>query len=148
MENDKLTEKGLMKYKILNNAKCLTKGHSGDAGVDLALNSDIEILPNSSTVICTGICVQIPKGSCGIIFPRSSIMLSNVYIGQGLIDPGYIGEIKIFFHNYGKEAFIRRKGDRIAQICFVKFLNITELIQVDELESEERGQDGFGSTGS
>jgi len=59
---------------------------------------------------------------------------------------GYRGELCIILLNTGKEAFAVKKGDRIAQMVVAK-VDVSYLVEVDELNSSERGEGGFGSSG-
>ena len=61
-------------------------------------------------------------------------------------DAGYRGEVGVVLFNFGKEDFIIKRGDRIAQMVFAR-LPETELVPVTELSATNRGEGGFGSTG-
>jgi len=83
------------------------------------------------------------------IFARSGlavkhgISLSN---GVGVIDSDYRGEIRVGLCNFGEESYTIKPGERIAQMVVMKVENFN-LCQVDKLDSTERGEGGFGSTG-
>ena len=70
-------------------------------------------------------------------------MLAN---SVGVIDSDYRGEIKVGLINLGKEDYIIKKGDRIAQMVFAPVL-IAKTEVVDNLPETKRGEGGFGSTG-
>ncbi len=135
--------------KLHPDAKIPSYAKDGDAGLDLVAT---EIISNTSSDITygTGISIEIPKGYVGLIYPRSSIrkydlMLSN---SVGVIDSGYRGEIQATFKKtQGWESGLYIKGDRIVQIIIVPYPKVT-FIEVDELSETERGDGGFGSTGS
>lgn len=97
----------------------------------------------------TGIAMEIPKGYAGFIYPRSSVsktphILSNCV---GVIDSDYRGEIKFRFRNLKDQPDLEYGfGDRIGQIV-IKKLPEVEFEEVTELDSTDRGEGGFGSSG-
>lgn len=124
----------------------------GSAGMDLSACIDEDILiKKGETVLCpTGIAIALPDNLCvAYIYARSGlsikhgIMLAN---GVGVIDSDYRGEIKVGLINLGKEDYVIKKGDRIAQMVFAPVL-IAETEVVEELSETDRGAGGFGSTG-
>ena len=64
----------------------------------------------------------------------------------GVIDANYRGEVGVILRNMGEQAFEIREGDRIAQIVFLPYAHM-QFEPVNELDSTERGDKGFGSTG-
>jgi len=65
----------------------------------------------------------------------------------GTIDPDYRGELRIIMQNLGPQAVTLMRGERIAQLIFARF-EAPEVLEVDELSETERGEGGFGSTGT
>lgn len=97
----------------------------------------------------TGIAIEIPKGYCGLLFPRSSVYKNNQSLCNsiGLIDSDYRGEIKFNYYNFDrKKSNLYNIGDRVGQLVIIKHedLNFKE---VDSLSDTARGKGGFGSTG-
>tara|TARA_R100001510_G_C7530192_1_gene121952 strand:- start:63 stop:479 length:417 start_codon:yes stop_codon:yes gene_type:complete len=118
----------------------------GDAGMDFTATS-ITYDTNHITYH-TGWALEIPKGFVGLLFPRSSVyktkqMLSN---SVGVIDSGYRGEIMFKFTRSTDdlEYYI---GDRIGQILILPYPTV-EFEQVEQLSETERGEGGYGSTGT
>lgn len=64
----------------------------------------------------------------------------------GVIDEGYTGSIRVVLYNFGREPYMVRQGDKIAQLVIMPYL-APEMELVDELEETERGANGFGSSG-
>jgi dUTP pyrophosphatase len=96
----------------------------------------------------TGLAFKIPKGYFGLIKARSSQALKGLEVGGGVIDSGYVGEVKLILYNVkGRGRIEIEKGERVAQILFIPVLTLP-LVEVDELSETERGNGGFGSTGS
>ncbi|MFO7299977.1 MAG: dUTP diphosphatase [Actinomycetes bacterium] len=122
----------------------------GDAGVDLVTTVAVELAPGERQAVPTGIAVAIPEGHAGLVIPRSGHALRlgiGVVNGPGLIDSGYRGEVKVILINHGSETVRFSPGERIAQLMVVPVPEVT-WSEVAELEATERGDGGFGSTGS
>jgi dUTP pyrophosphatase len=123
----------------------------GDAGLDLAAAVDAEVEPGERAMIPTGVAVAIPPGHAGLVLPRSGLAsregltLAN---SPGLIDAGYRGEVTCAVVNLDRERAVSiRRGDRIAQLVIVAVPPV-EPKWTDELPPSERGEGGFGSSGS
>jgi dUTP pyrophosphatase len=125
----------------------------GAAGLDLFAatkeNKKILIAPNSAEMIPTGIAIAVPSGYEAQIRPRSGLAAKNgitVLNSPGTIDSDYRGEILVMLINHSKKDFEVVRGMRIAQMVISKIEQFN-LISVDELNTTDRGKDGFGSTG-
>ena len=123
----------------------------GSSGLDLMafIDNPIKISPNTSALIPTGISVAISNDLEIQIRPRSGLAAKSsvtVLNTPGTIDSDYRGEIKIILFNHGKEDFIIKNKDRVAQMILVPIIKI-EFEEVDELPNTIRGSGGFGSTG-
>jgi dUTP pyrophosphatase len=122
---------------------------SGSVGCDLISNDDVVIPLGSRRIIGTGLKMEVPSGFGAMVCSRSGLAAKHgihVLNGNGIIDNDYIGEIKVILHNSGREDFIVKKGDRIAQLMF--FPIFQAIFQKAKTVSEtDRGEGGFGSTG-
>lgn len=120
-----------------------------DAGLDLFASENLVIPSGEWKLVKTGIKIAIPRGYAGFVYPRSGLALDKgvtVLNADGVIDPGYRGEIGVILINHGNEEFEVEIGDRIAQLI------VQEVVQVEWQEKENlsdttRGQGGFGHTG-
>lgn len=138
-----------MKIKLIDKNCIPKKAHSIDAGFDVKSRVDFLVPPQGTTMIPTGVCVQIPEGYVGLLFPRSSISKTPLRMSNsvGVIDAGFTGEIQVPLHNTSNIEMARiNQYDRIAQLVIVPCMDF-KLEPVDELEDTERGNGGFGSTG-
>ncbi len=142
-----------MKVKILNKSSFSTPNYktSGSSGIDLYANieNSITLNPLEPTLIPTGLYLSIPEGYEGQIRARSGLALKHgitLANGIGTIDSDYRGEIGVILVNLSKEEYIINKGDRIAQLVFIKYEKV-ELKEVDSLDETLRGNGGFGHTG-
>jgi dUTP pyrophosphatase len=138
-----------MKVKKLHkDAKLPQKAHAGDLGYDLFACVATDIFPNQTKLVKTGIAIQFPEGYGGFIKDRSSVATKKeMFTVAGVIDNGYVGEIQVAFHNASNEVIEINAGDKIAQLVLIPTVNFT-VEEVSELvPQDERGLDGFGSTG-
>jgi dUTP pyrophosphatase len=127
-----------------------TRGHIGDAAVDLQARNEVSLQPGERASVPTGLAVAIPEGYAGLVLPRSGHALRSgvgVVNGPGLIDSGYRGEISVLLINHGSEPVTFARGERIAQLAVVPVVSV-EWVEVESLEATSRGAGGFGSTGS
>nr|DAI75027.1 MAG TPA: dUTPase [Caudoviricetes sp.] len=138
-----------MKIKVLDKNCIPVKAHSIDAGFDLKARKETSVFPQDTEYIPTGVCVEIPVGYVGLLFPRSSISKTPLRMcnSVGVIDSGFTGEIKVPLQNTHHNLMVRvNQYDKIAQLVIVPLADVSIEI-VDELEESERGNGGFGSTG-
>ena len=140
--------------KTKEHATVPTYATDGAAGADLYAclenqTDEVWVRGGATTKIGTGICMSIPNGYVGLVFPRSGwavkreLSLANCV---GVIDSDYRGEIQIALYNrsgFGREV---KNGDRIGQIVIIPFMKSVFDV-VDQLDDTERGEGGFGSTG-
>ncbi|MFW6287439.1 MAG: dUTP diphosphatase [bacterium] len=120
-----------------------------DAGIDLLSAEDTILKTGTHKLIKTGLKIAIPQGYGGFVYPRSGLALKHgitVLNADGVIDPGYRGELGVILINHGKEDFKINKGDRIAQLIIHRTFGII-WEEVDELSDSRRGGGGFGHTG-
>tara|TARA_Y100000741_G_scaffold22207_1_gene16201 strand:- start:1255 stop:1710 length:456 start_codon:yes stop_codon:yes gene_type:complete len=121
------------------------------AGVDLSasIEQPVKILPWEREIIPCGISISMPRGLEAQIRPRSGLAFKHgitILNTPGTIDSDYRGEIKIVLINLSKKEFLIQPKDRIAQMIFSEVTQVT-FKEVDDLDSTNRGIDGFGSTG-
>jgi len=148
MENIEVKIKFTPKNESLNLPKYATSGSSG-ADIYADILEDVTINPSETTLIPTGIYIDIPFGYEVQVRPRSGLALKNSITlpnTPGTIDSDYRGELKIIVHNLGKESFTLTPGDRIAQMVLMPVYKIS-WVEVDSLDETERNHGGFGHTG-
>tara|TARA_Y100000768_G_scaffold382480_1_gene362901 strand:+ start:2044 stop:2481 length:438 start_codon:yes stop_codon:yes gene_type:complete len=123
----------------------------GASGMDLMafIETPIIIKPKTSHLIPTGLSVAFSKNYELQIRPRSGLAAKNnisVLNTPGTVDSDYRGEIKVIIYNHGKEDFVIKNKDRIAQMVLSPVLKI-QIEEVEKLPKTIRGEGGFGSTG-
>jgi dUTP pyrophosphatase len=128
-----------------------TRTHPGDAGLDLYALEPATLEPGERASIATGIAVEIPPGQAGLVLARSGLAARHgiaLVNAPGLIDSGYRGELRVLLLNTDRrQRFELAAGDRIAQLVLVA-IESPEPLEVASLAVSERGQGGFGSSGS
>lgn len=135
--------------KLSKNAKIPTYGHEGDACFDLYALENYTIRPGEVKLIRTGLAMAISEGYEMQVRPRSGLSLKGLIIPNSpcTIDAGYRGEIKTPMANVSEKAATIHAGDRYAQATIKPIWRVI-FQEVDELPDSERGEGGFGSTGS
>lgn len=160
-----------LNIKKLNEEAIIPKyAKDGDAGMDLYTLEDTVIKANQTKIVPTGIAIQLQDGLEAQIRPRSGVSLNgckgcktsenkNVIFGfkseavspylrvqLGTVDSNYRGDVGIITYNQETYDVIIPKGTRLAQMVIAPVSKI-EFIETDELDSTNRGESGFGSTG-
>jgi dUTP pyrophosphatase len=131
-------------------AKLPTRGSARAAGYDLYSAEKVVIPPNGKTVVIqTGISIEIKAETDDYhaeMRERSSMAMENIRLGGGTVDSDFRGPLKVMLYNTGDKEYIIEIGHRIAQLIFLRYLQV-EMVNVDQLSETERGDKGFGSTG-
>ena len=127
-------------------------GTPGSAGVDLraCLDQTVTLQPGETMLIGTGLAIHLEDpGLCAMILPRSGLGHRGLVLGNlvGLIDSDYQGELKISTWNRSGESQIIEPGDRIAQLIITPVIQ-PHFVEVDDFDVSERGEGGFGHTGT
>lgn len=135
-----------MKIMLDSGAYRPTRAHKTDAGLDLYSPVDVVIMPQASAVIDTGVHVALPEGSVGFLKSKSGLNIKHGILGEGVIDAGYTGSIRVKLYNHSGDTYNIQRGDKVTQLVILPVI-LPELEQVDRLEETERGCGGFGSTG-
>lgn len=164
--------------KLNKDAVLPVKAHESDSGFDLVACEDVIVEPGQTVIVPTGIAIQLPKDYEAQIRPRSGVTLkTKLRVQLGTIDQGYTGEIGVIVDNTSPEMFqsdwgcvsfykmidegnfshpsicVERgtylicKGDRIAQLVIQKLPKV-KAVEIKELNESDRGESGFGSSGT
>ena len=121
------------------------------AGLDLKANitEPVTLKPLERVLVPTGLFIALPEGTEAQVRPRSGLAAKHgitVLNSPGTIDADYRGEIKVILVNLSSEPFVINPGERIAQMVVARFER-AQWVAVQELDSTERGEGGFGSAG-
>jgi dUTP pyrophosphatase len=123
----------------------------GDAGADLVTTIDVTVYPGERVIVPTGISIALPDGYVAFVHPRSGLALKHgisIVNAPGTIDAGYRGEINVVLINHDqRESVTFVKGDRIAQLV-IQQVERAIFHEVERLPGSDRGEGGFGSTGT
>lgn len=141
-----------LKFKRMNkNAQLPVYATKQSSGMDLHACWPGEIIIESGEVasIPTGLAVELPDGYEAQIRGRSGLAFKKaIFSFNGTIDSDYRGEIKVLLINHSKVPFVIEPGDRIGQMVVNAAIVRTRPEFVDEIDDTERGEGGFGSTGT
>ncbi len=125
----------------------------GSAGLDLraCIDAPLTLEPGQTELVPTGIAIHIADPSlAAMILPRSGlghkhgIVLGNLV---GLIDSDYQGQLFVSTWNRGNTPFTLDPGERLAQLVIVPVVQAGFEV-VDEFDASERGEGGFGHSGT
>lgn len=136
--------------KLYEDSVIPTRGSEYAAGYDLYAHEGATIKPHGTAKIGTGVAIQPPKDTFGAVFARSGLAAKQGLRPAncvGVCDYDYTGEYIVALHNDSNEERVIEKGERIGQVVFIPYVNVT-FVEVDELDATERGAGGFGSTGA
>ena len=128
------------------NAIMPTRAHTTDAGLDLYAMEDQIGRARESAIFDTGVHVELPPNSAGLLVSKSGLNVKHGLISDGIIDYGYTGSIVVKLYNLSDYDYIIRRGDKISQLVIIPIL-LPGLAQTDKLNESERGDNGFGSSG-
>lgn len=121
------------------------------SGLDLraAVSAPVTLAPGAFQLIPAGVRIALPAGHEGQVRPRSGLASTHgltVLNTPGTIDADYRGEVCVILINHGSQPFVINRGDRIAQLVVSPVARV-RIESVDELDTTERGEGGFGHTG-
>lgn len=124
---------------------------TSSSGLDLKafIQEPVELNSLERFLVSTGLFLEIPVGYEAQVRSRSGLAIKQGLVclnSPGTIDADYRGEIKVILINLSNEKVTISNGDRIAQLVFQK-IDQVELLQVEVLDTTERGSGGFGHTG-
>lgn len=145
--NGSLDTMKILVKKLDSDAKVPQFSLKGDAAMELYSVENATIKPGDKIACKTGIAMKIPEGYAGLVWDKGSVgIVAGVKTLGGVFDSNYTGEWIIGLVNLGKEEFMIKKGQKIAQVVFQK-IEVPEIEEVNELEETNRNDGRFGSTG-
>jgi dUTP pyrophosphatase len=122
--------------------------HAAGMDVYAAVTEEITLRPGDTNLVPTGMSIEVPVGYEAQIRPRSGLALKHsigILNSPGTIDADYRGEVGIILTNFGKQDFIVKRGERIAQMIIAPVAKV-QIVQQEELTATARGAGGFGHT--
>lgn len=143
-----------MQIKIINKSNHALPNYEtiASAGMDLRANisEPITLKPLERTIVKTGLFIELPIGIEAQVRPRSGLAAKKgitVLNAPGTVDADYRGEVGVILVNLSNQDFIIENGERIAQLVIAKHER-AEWKEVKILSETDRGEGGFGSTGT
>lgn len=134
-----------MRVKLDEGAMLPQRAYPTDAGADLFAPHDIVIPARGSAVVDTGVHVELPSGTCGMLVSKSGLNVKLGLVSTGLIDEGYDGSIAVKLYNHSDDCAKLPAGSKISQLVVLPVL-YPRIVEADEIDGGERGSNGFGST--
>lgn len=143
-----------IKYKRLSEkAVAPVRAHKSDAGFDLTVSRITTELNECGQLVLvyhTDLAFEIPEGYYGQLMTRSSISKKSLRLttSSSVIDSGYRGEVTAkFMSTTDVVPAVYQEGERFAQLLILPLPEV-EFVEADELTESDRGEGGFGSTGT
>lgn len=143
-----------IKIKIINRSRHPLPSYEtpGSAGMDIraCLEAPVTIGPGERTLIPTGLYLQLPRGYEAQMRPRSGLALRSgisLVNTPGTVDADYRGEIGVILINLSDTPFTVTDGERICQMV-IHHVPHASWVEVERLDRTERGDGGFGHTGT
>ncbi|MBE5929166.1 MAG: dUTP diphosphatase [Lachnospiraceae bacterium] len=138
--------------KLDEKAVMPTYGSEYAAGADLyaCMDEAVVIEPGQTEFIHTGIAIELPMGTVGLVYARSGLACKKGLAPAnkvGVIDCDYRGELMVALHNHSDKPITVEPKERIAQLVIMPYI-CGEYIETEELSDTVRGSGGFGSTGT
>ena len=143
----------LIKVKKLHPDAILPKyNYPTDSGFDLHSTEEIIIPAFGRAFVPTGLSFQFDENYEIQVRTKSGLAIKQglmVLNSPGTVDQGYSGEIKAIIFNVNNESVTIPKGMKVAQAVLCPVVNgkYVNIIEVEELNETDRGDNGFGSTG-
>ena len=132
---------------ILDNGAFMPEfAHKTDAGADLRSPIETVVPARGNVVIDTGVHVEIPEGYTIFLKSKSGLNVKHNLIGEGVVDSGFTGSIRVKLYNLGDNDYQILRGDKIIQMVILPCV-YCEFTEVEQFADSERGTGGFGSTG-
>jgi len=149
---DESIKSKLLIQRIHEDAILPSYAYPTDSGFDLCSVEEITIEPFGRALVPTGLRANIPQGFEIQIRPKSGLAIKEgitVLNTPGTVDQGYNGELKVIVFNTNNKSFTIKNKMKIAQavLCPVASGRYVTIVEVDNVEETERGENGFGSTG-
>ncbi len=139
-----------MKITLTDGASAPFYATPGAAGMDIRSIEPVTLAPGERKLVRTGLTIAVPEGYEAQIRPRSGLALKkgiSMVNTPGTIDSDYRGEVGIILINHGQETVRLDVGERIAQMVVCPVVQV-DVEVVDALDQTQRGDGGFGSTGT
>ncbi len=115
-----------------------------------AVEAEYVLKPGETALIPSGFAIALPEGYEAQVRPRSGLAVKHqvgILNSPGTIDADYRGEVKVILTNFGKQDFVVKRGDRIAQLVIAPYTRAV-WEESESLEDTKRGAGGFGHTGT
>lgn len=123
-----------------------------DSGFDLHSVEEVVIPSFGRALVPTGISFDIKDGYEIQVRSKSGLAINQglmILNSPGTVDNGYTGEVKGIIFNTNNHPVTITKGMKIGQAVLSPVVNgkWVELVEKNKINSKDRGDNGFGSTG-
>lgn len=134
-----------LKVKLDEGAVLPHRAHATDAGADLFAPHDVIVPAKGSAVVDTGVHVELPPNTVGMIKSKSGLNVRDSILSEGVVDEGYTGSVVVKLYNHGDADVVIGEGAKLTQLVVMPVLYPT-IVEASEIVGGPRGDAGFGST--
>ena len=143
-----------MKIILEENAIMPTRAHNDDAGLDLYSRENKVIPAKGNAIFDTGVHVELPLlkindtifRTVGFLKSKSGLNVKHDITSDGVIDFGYTDSIVVKLYNNGNKDYHVSIGDKISQLVILPVC-LPGIEISEQINSTDRGDNGFGSSG-
>lgn len=133
--------------KLKKSAKLPSYANPGDAGLDLHAVRNYKIKPGRIGLVDTGVAVELPRGTVGLVWDKSGMAMKNgLKTLGGVLDEGYRGELTVGLVNLSGKTYNIEKGDKVAQLLVQKVERV-RITETKKLSNSLRGTNRYSSSG-
>jgi hypothetical protein len=129
---------------VLDDELTPRRAHYNDAGIDIALSTDVDIRPGETLYVPAGVKLHLERDYCAMVMTRSSTFKYGVQVVPTVIDAEYTGEISTIVTNISNETVHLKRGARLAQVVLQKFERFDN--EPEPLRCTVRGESKTGSS--
>lgn len=133
--------------KLDPRARLPLRAHPTDSGADLFALERTALPARCVVKVRTGVAVELPENTSGIIWGKSSVESKGIKAMAGLVDAPYRGELLVCMYNLNETEFVFEAGQKVAQLVVLPTL-YPSFEETEDLSDTPRGSGGFGSTGA
>lgn len=134
-----------MKVKVIKfpGYQVPNRAHYNDSGADCFASITVVIPPHEIAKVPTGVGLELPDGYDVVVHCKSGLSTKGIWASNAPVDAGYKGEIHAILYNTTDKPYVINSGDKIGQFVLRPVIYADFVTELDD----ERGSDGFGSTG-
>ena len=135
------------KITVLPNSIKPRRAYNLDAGLDIAIQSDMTIPPGKTVYAPAGICLELPDHLSAYVMTRSGTAKKDLTVVPTIIDANYPDEISTIISNFTNKPITIKRGERFAQVVLLPSLRFdNEDGKIESLNKDRPSGSKHGSS--